>query len=67
VPLTAAIQGAQSKELLTRPEDVQVLNGFATVADAHAYLKSDLFTRDVVKELTPYLDGDPEVRIYEVV
>jgi len=60
------IKGAKSKELLIRDEDVQVLHGFASVADAGAYLKSDLFTRDVVNELQPYLDGAPEVRIYDV-
>lgn len=60
------IKGAKSKELLIRDEDVQVLHGFASVADANAYLKSDLFTQDVVNELKPYLDGAPEVRIYDV-
>ena len=60
------IKGAKSKELLIRDEDVQVLHGFASVADANAYLKSDLFTRDVVNELKPYLDGAPEVRMYDV-
>lgn len=61
------IKGAQSKALLIRDEDVQVLHGFATVADAKAYLESPLFTQDVVVELQPYLDGAPEVRIYDVV
>lgn len=60
------IKGAKSKELLIRDEDVQVLHGFAGVADAKAYLESDLFSRDVVAELQPYLDGAPEVRIYDV-
>lgn len=60
------IQGAESKELLIRDEDVQVLHGFARLADAGAYLKSDLFTRDVVTGLSPYLDAAPEVRIYDV-
>ena len=59
------IKGAKSKELLIRDEDVQVLHGFASVADANAYLKSDLFTQDVVKELSPYLDAGPEIRIYD--
>lgn len=60
------IKGAKSKELLVRDEDVQVLHGFASVADANAYLKSKLFTQDVVNELQPYLDEAPEVRIYDV-
>ncbi len=65
-PFLKQIKGARSKELLIRDEDVQVLHGFASVADANAYLTSDLFTRDVVTGLSPYLDADPEVRIYDV-
>ena len=65
-PFLKQIKGAKSKELLIREEDVQVLHGFASVADANAYLKSDLFTQDVVRELQPYLEGAPEVRIYDV-
>ena len=60
------VKGAQSKELLIRDEDVQVLHGFASVADANAYLTSDLFNQDVVKGLAPHLDAEPEVRIYDV-
>lgn len=66
-PFLAQIKGAQSKDLLIRDEDVQVLHGFASVADANAYLKSDLFNQDVVKGLAPYLDAAPEVRIYDAV
>ncbi len=53
-----------SKQLLIRDEDVQVPHGFETVADAGAYLSSDLFTNDVVGELGPLKAGDPEFRIY---
>ena len=60
------VKGARTKELLVREEDVQVLHGFASVADAAAYLKCDLFNQDVVKGLAPLLDADPEVRIYGV-
>lgn len=66
-PFLKQIKGAKSKELLVRNEDVQVLHGFDSVTDANAYIKSDLFTQDVVKALSPYLDAEPEVRIYEVV
>ncbi|MBU5636408.1 hypothetical protein KOM00_06635 [Geomonas sp. Red69] len=66
-PFLKQIKGAQSKQLLVREEDVQVLHGFATVADAKAYLESKLFTKDVVAELSPYLQDQPEVRIYEVI
>ena len=65
-PFLKQIKGAQSKGLLIRDEDVQVLHGFASVADAEAYLQSDLFNQDVVKGLAPYLDAAPEVRIYDV-
>lgn len=66
-PFLDEIEGAQSKQLLVRGEDVQVLHGFASVADAENYLKSDLFTQDVVVELKPYFQSDPDVRIYSVV
>ena len=65
-PFLKEITGAKSKELLIRDEDVQVLHGFATVADAQAYLKSQMFNDDVVKGLAPLLDAEPEVRIYDV-
>ena len=63
-PFLTSIAGASSKELLVRPEDVQVLHDFASTAQAEAYLKSPLFQNDVVKELTPCLGAPPEIRIY---
>lgn len=60
----STVAGAKSKELLQRPDDVQVLLGFDTEANASAYLQSALFTVDVVNELTPLLDAAPEVRLY---
>lgn len=44
-PFLDLIKGAESKELLIRNEDVQVLHGFATIADANAYLQSELLTK----------------------
>ena len=64
-PFLTKIAGAKSKELLVRGDDVQVLHGFATVKDAEDYLKSYLFTHDVVGELGPLLASAPEIRIYE--
>ena len=64
-PFLATIPGAQSKELLLREEDVQVLHGFDSRTSAESYLKSALFGNDVVRELKPYLLADPEVRVYE--
>ncbi|TYB51125.1 hypothetical protein FXF51_54115 [Nonomuraea sp. PA05] len=64
-PFLDTVAGAESKELLVREQDVQVLHGFATSADAQAYLSTELFTRDVVTALRPYLNAAPDVRIYE--
>lgn len=64
-PFLTTICGAESKELLVREEDVQVLHGFTARASAESYLKSTLFGNDVVRELKPYLAADPEIRIYE--
>jgi hypothetical protein len=61
----AMIPGAESKELLLREEDVQVLHGFDSRASAESYLKSALFGNDVVRELTPYLAAEPDIRVYE--
>ncbi|MEU2205993.1 hypothetical protein [Streptomyces hygroscopicus] len=61
------VAGATSKELLIRDEDVQVLHGFRSAADAGAYLDSTLFTQDVVGELRPLLRTEPDVRVYDTV
>ncbi len=65
-PFLEQIKGATSKELLLRTEDVQVLHGFESEADAKAYLTTDIFQNDVVRELKPYLESDPEIRIYSI-
>ena len=65
-PFLADVPGARSKDLLIRDEDVQVLHGFDSVAQANDYLASDLFTGDVVRELGPFLQADPEIRVFEV-
>jgi hypothetical protein len=64
-PFLNVVKGATSKRLLVRDEDVQVLHGFTSAEEATAYLSSDLFTGDVVGELSPLLASDPEIRIYE--
>jgi hypothetical protein len=64
-PFLTNVSGATSKQLLLRDEDVQVLHGFDSVADAGAYLSSELFTADVVGELSPLLAAEPEIRIYD--
>lgn len=65
-PFLKQIEGATSKELLLRTEDVQVLHGFETEEEAKAYLSSELFAQDVVGELKPYLQANPEIKIYSV-
>lgn len=65
-PFLDGINGAVSKELLIRQEDVQVLHGFESAQQAQAYLNSELFTRDVVEGLKPYLDAAPQISIYTV-
>ena len=65
-PFLDQAKGAQSKRLLVRDEDVQVLHEFDSTVNARAYLKSSLFEKDVVSELSPLLDAQPEVRVYEV-
>ncbi len=64
-PFLNTIPGAQSKSLLVRQEDVQVLHGFSSREAAESYLTSEMFSKDIVGELGPLLDADPEVRIYE--
>ncbi|MEW1791768.1 MULTISPECIES: hypothetical protein [Streptomyces] len=66
-PFLDTVPGAESKQLLVRDEDVQVLHGFSAVAEARAYLDSALFKQDVVGGLAPLLAADPEVRIYDTV
>lgn len=53
-PFLETIEGALTKDLLIRDEDVQVLHGFDSVEHAKAYLTSDMFQNDskVPSELT---------------
>jgi hypothetical protein len=66
-PFLDTVAGAQSKDLLVRDEDVQVIHGFDTLAQANAYLTNPLFAADIVKALRPLLDAAPEIRIYSQV
>ena len=63
-PFLATVDGATDKQLLMREEDVQVMHTFSNPDAAAAYLTSELFNNDVVRELGPLLDADPEIRIY---
>jgi len=64
-PFLATVPGAESKDLLLRQEDVQVIHGFDSRAHAEEYLASPLFGVDVVTELKPLLQAEPDIRIYE--
>lgn len=65
-PFLDTVEGATSKDLLIRDEDVQVMHGFETTDQAQAYLSTKLFTDDVVGGLSPLLNADPEIRVYQV-
>lgn len=65
-PFLDTIEGALTKDLLIRDEDVQVLHGFDSAEHAQAYLSSELFQNDVFTGLKPLWDADPEVKIYTV-
>lgn len=65
-PFLKQIDGATSKELLIRTEDVQVLHGFESEDEAKAYLTTKLFENDVVRKLKPFLESNPKIRIYTV-
>ena len=65
-PFLDQIQGAISKDLLIRDEDVQVLHGFDSVENAQAYLDSEMFKNDVFLGLKPLWAADPDVKIYGV-
>ena len=58
------VKGASSKELLIRKNDVQVLHGFENEDSANAYINSDIFNNDVVRELGPLLAADPVITVY---
>jgi len=64
-PFLSTVAGAESKDLLLRDEDVQVIHSFDSRAAAESYLRSPLFGNDVVTELKPLLMADPDIRIYE--
>lgn len=65
-PFLQTIEGALTKNLLVRDEDVQVLHGFDSKEHAAAYLESEMFKEDVAKGFSPYFQADPEIRIFTV-
>ncbi|WP_291569337.1 hypothetical protein [Clostridium sp. UBA4548] len=65
-PFLKSISGALTKDLLIRPEDVQVLHGFDSLENAKLYLDSELFKNDVFVALKPLWDTVPDVKIYSV-
>lgn len=65
-PFLEQIEGALTKELLVRDEDVQVLHGFDSVEHAQAYLQSAMFNDDVAVGLKPTWSAEPKVVVYAV-
>ncbi len=65
-PFLDTIEGALTKNLLIRDEDVQVLHGFDSAEHALAYLSSEMFKNDVFVGLQPLWTSAPEVKIYTV-
>ncbi|MCM0759152.1 hypothetical protein M7775_11310 [Sporomusa sphaeroides DSM 2875] len=65
-PFLNQIKGAQTKGLLVRDEDVQVLHGFDSVENAKAYLDTEMFKNDVFVGLKPLWSAAPDVKIYTV-
>lgn len=65
-PFLETIEGALTKDLLIRDEDVQVLHGFASVELAQAYLAGTMFQNDVFAGLKPLWSADPDVKIYSI-
>ncbi len=61
-PFLQTIEGALTKNLLVRDEDVQVLHGLDSKEHATAYLESEMFWEDVAKGLSPYFQAAPEIR-----
>lgn len=65
-PFLNTIEGALTKDLLIRDEDVQVLHGFDSVEHAQVYLTSEMFQNDVFVGLKPLWSVAPDVKIYTV-
>lgn len=65
-PFLKTIEGALTKDLLIRDEDVQVLHGFDSIEHAQAYLTSEMFQNDVFVGLKPLWSTNPDVKIFRV-
>ncbi len=65
-PFLEQIEGALTKDLLVRDEDVQVLHGFDSVEHANAYLNSQMFNDDVATGLKPTWSAEPRIVVYAV-
>ena len=64
-PFLAKVKQSTSKTLLINAAEVQVLHGFENTTAAQNYLGTELFKNDVVRELKPLLDANPEILIYQ--
>lgn len=64
-PFLSRVPGARSKQLFMRDEDVKILYGFASAAQAKAYLESGPFAPGTVSDLTPLIEAAPDIRVYD--
>lgn len=52
-PFLDIIEGAPTKELIIRDDDIQVIHGFDSIEHAKAYLDSNLFKNKVTAGFHP--------------
>lgn len=60
------VDGAISKELLLRDKDMKIVAGFSSLDKANAYLKNELFTKDLFTGMKKYSTSEPDVEVYSV-
>lgn len=65
-PFLDNIEGALTKELLIRDEDVQVIHGFDSMEHARVYPETDLFKTKMAPGLQPTWAAEPDIRFYEL-
>ncbi|OJZ05771.1 hypothetical protein [Sphingobacterium sp. 40-24] len=66
-PFLTTVKGALCNELWVHIEDVRILHGFNSLEEAQGYLVSKLFNTDFMTSLKPYIIGNPNIKIYQVI
>lgn len=62
----SGVEGAVCKELLLRDKDIKIVAGFSSMDNANAYLKNDMFTKDLFTGMKKFATTDPDVQVYKV-